>query len=66
MRLVLKATVGNVEVKKPVGKWEKVSGEAYAKVVADPDTGVPGGLGLTNIPGFTMLGSSDDLPKTAR
>ena len=55
VRLVLKATVVNVEVKKPAGKWEKVSGEAYAKVVADPDTGVPGGLGLTSIPGFTML-----------
>jgi hypothetical protein len=55
VRLVLKATVVNVEVKKPAGKWEKVSGEAYGKVVADPDTGVPGGLGLTSIPGFTML-----------
>ena len=55
VRLVLKATVVNVEVKKPAGKWEKVSGEAYAKVVPDPDTGIPGGLGLTSIPGFTML-----------
>ena len=55
VRLVFKATVVNVEVKKPAGKWEKVSGEAYAKVVADPDTGMPGGLGLTSIPGFTML-----------
>src|ERR1700722_12136396 len=55
VRMVLKATVVNVEVKKPAGKWEKVSGEAYGKVVADPDTGVPGGLGLTSIPGFTML-----------
>ncbi len=55
VRLVFKATVVNVEVKKPAGKWEKISGEAYAKVVADPDTGVPQGLGLTSIPGFTML-----------
>lgn len=55
VRLVLKATVVSVEVKKPAGKWEKIAGEAYAKVVADPDTGIPGGLGLTSIPGFTML-----------
>ena len=55
VRLVLKATVVNVEVKKPAGKWEKVSGGSYAKVVADPDTGMPRGLGLTSIPGFTML-----------
>ena len=55
VRMVLKASVVNIEVKKPAGKWEKVSGEAYGKVVADPDTGVPGGLGLTSIPGFTML-----------
>jgi hypothetical protein len=55
VRLVFKATVVNVEVKKPAGKWEKVAGEAYGKVVADPDTGMPGGLGLTSIPGFTML-----------
>ena len=55
VRLVFKSTVVNVEVKKPTGKWEKVSGEVYAKVVADPDTGMPGGLGLTSIPGFTML-----------
>ena len=55
MRMVFKATVVNLEVKKPAGKWEKVSGAAYAKVVADPDTGMPGGLGLTSIPSFTML-----------
>ena len=55
VRLSLKATVANVEVKKPAGKWEKVSGAAYAKIVADPDTGLPLGLGLDTITGFTML-----------
>src|SRR5487761_2514326 len=55
VRMVFKATVVNVEVKKPAGKWEKMSGSAYAKVVADPDTGMPQELGLTSIPGFTML-----------
>ena len=55
VRLMFKATVVNVEVKKPAGKWEKVAGAGYAKVLPDPDTGLPGGLGLADIPGFTML-----------
>jgi len=55
VRLSLKATVVNVEVKKPAGKWEKVSGEAYGKILPDEDTGLPLGLGLDTIPGFTML-----------
>jgi hypothetical protein len=29
VRLVLKATVVNLEVRKPAGKWEKVAGESY-------------------------------------
>ena len=55
VRLVLKATVVNLEVKKPVGKWEKISGVPYAKIEADPDSGFPRGLGLDTISGFTML-----------
>lgn len=55
VRMVFKATVVNVEVKKPAGKWEKVAGESYSKVVADPDTGLPQGLGFDTIPSFTML-----------
>ena len=55
VRMVLKATVVNLEVKKPAGKWEKVSGQSYAKVQPDPETGLPLGLGLDTIPGFTML-----------
>lgn len=55
VRMVLKATVVNLEVKKPAGKWEKVSGTAYAKVEADPETGLPSGLGLDTIQGFAML-----------
>jgi len=55
VRLVLKATVASVEVKKPAGKWEKVSGESYAKIVPDPETGMPSGLGLTTISGLTLL-----------
>jgi hypothetical protein len=55
VRMVLKATVVNVEIKKPAGKWEKVSGASYSAVEADADTGVPRGLGLVSIPGFTKL-----------
>ncbi|HEV7268907.1 MAG TPA: hypothetical protein VGN83_28970 [Falsiroseomonas sp.] len=55
VRMVLKATVVSIEVKKPAGKWEKVAGAAYAKVEPDPETGLPRGLGLDTITGFTML-----------
>jgi hypothetical protein len=55
VRMVLKATVVNIEVKKPAGKWEKISGAAYGKVEADEETGFPRGLSLDTIPGFTML-----------
>lgn len=55
VRMVFKATVVNLEVKKPAGKWEKVSGAPYAQVVADPEYDLPRGLGLDTIPSFTML-----------
>jgi hypothetical protein len=55
VRLVLKATVASVEIKKPAGKWEKVSGESYVKIQPDPETGMPGGLGLGTISGLTLL-----------
>jgi hypothetical protein len=55
VRLVLKATVASLEIKKPAGKWEKVAGESYAKIVADPDSGIPCGLGLATISGLTQL-----------
>ncbi|MBS0640173.1 MAG: hypothetical protein U1E70_05660 [Acetobacteraceae bacterium] len=55
VRMVLKATVVNLEAKKPAGKWEKISSQSYGKIQADDDTGLPLGLGLETIPGFTML-----------
>jgi hypothetical protein len=55
VRLVLKATVANVEIKKPAGKWEKVASQSYSKIQADPETGMPDGLGFGAIPGFTLL-----------
>ncbi len=55
VRMVLKATVVAIEFKKPVGKWEKISSESYGKVALDEQTGLPSGLGLTSIAGFTKL-----------
>lgn len=55
VRMVLKATVAIVEVKKPAGKWGKLASAAYAQIQPDPETGVPGGLGLLTIPGLTKL-----------
>ena len=54
VRLVLKATVANLEVRKPAGKWEKVAGESYAKVV-DAENGFPRGLGFEKVPSISML-----------
>ncbi len=55
VRLVFKATVVNLEVKKPAGKWEKVAGAPYGAIEADPDTGTLRGLGLESIPSINML-----------
>ena len=55
VRLALKATVATLEVKRPAGKWDKVASEPYARIMADPDTGIPLGLGFEKIPSFTML-----------
>jgi hypothetical protein len=55
VRIGLKATVATLEIKKPAGKWEKIASQGYAKIQADPDTGLPLGLGFDTIPGFTML-----------
>ncbi|MDE2184502.1 MAG: hypothetical protein KGJ78_15900 [Alphaproteobacteria bacterium] len=55
VRLVLKATVANLEIRKPNGKWEKVAGESYSRITADPDNGIPRGLGLGTINGLSSL-----------
>ena len=41
VRLVLKATVVNVEVKRPAGKWQKITSESYSKIEPDPDRTAP-------------------------
>ena len=55
VRLVLKATVVNLEVRKPAGKWEKVAGESYAHVVPGSQDELPRGLGFEKVPSITLL-----------
>ena len=55
VRLSLKATVVNVEIKKPAGKWEKVASQSYGKIAPDAHSGIPDGLGLATISGLTQL-----------
>lgn len=55
VRMVLKATVAQIEIKKPSGKWDKVASESYAKIAYDDHAEMPMGLGLATISGLTML-----------
>jgi len=66
VRMILKGTVVNIEVKKPVGKWEEVAGESYSKIEADPETGFPRGLKLHTISGFRMLMEDNKLARCSR
>ena len=66
VRMILKGTVVNIEIKKPAGKWEKISGETYSKIHADPETGFPRGLGLDTIsPGLasTLITVTGDVSR---
>jgi hypothetical protein len=55
VRMVFRTGVVQLEIKKPAGKWEKVSSESYAKIKPDSETGLPRGLGLDTISGFASL-----------
>ena len=55
IRLALKATVVNVEVRKPSGKWEKVSGGNYPAVGGGEEGMLLSGLGLERIPSLQRL-----------
>jgi hypothetical protein len=55
VRILLKATVASVEVKKPAGKWEKIASATYSSIVPDEEDGRPMGLGFEKIPSFAML-----------
>jgi hypothetical protein len=55
VRLIFKATVVSLEVKKPAGKWEKFSSAAYAAITMVAESDWPTGLGFEKIPSFSML-----------
>ncbi|HEY2068138.1 MAG TPA: hypothetical protein VGG48_01175 [Rhizomicrobium sp.] len=55
VRLSLKATVAQVEIKSPAGKWSKLASVPYAKIEPHPETGLPLGLGFDTMNGFAML-----------
>ena len=55
VRLVLLATVANLEVRKPAGKWEKMAGASYPAITPGDDDGPPRGLGFERVPSLTML-----------
>jgi len=55
VRMVFKATVVQIEIKKPSGKWDKVAGEAYDKIAWDEYAELPTNLGLGTISGLTKL-----------
>lgn len=55
VRLNCKATVVNVEIRKPSGKWEKVSGASYPAITPGEEGGPPQGLGLDRIPSLGRL-----------
>ena len=55
VRLILKGTVVQLEIKKPAGKWDKIVSVAYSAIEPDPETGLPRGLGLDTISGFAPL-----------
>ena len=45
VRLVLKATVASLEIKKPAGKWEKIASESYSKIEPNPEIRYTRGIG---------------------
>jgi hypothetical protein len=55
VRIVAKATMASIEIKKPAGKWEKVSSASYKEMIVDPESGVPSGIGLDTIAGLSAL-----------
>jgi hypothetical protein len=55
VRLLLKATVATLEIRKPAGKWEKVASAAYGKVTPGAEDGPPQGLGFEQVPSLSML-----------
>lgn len=55
VRLLLKATVATLEIRRPAGKWEKVASASYAKVLPGPEDDPPKGLGFETVPSLAKL-----------
>ena len=55
VRLIPKSTVVVLEIKKPIGKWDKISSTPYSKITADTETGFPRGLGLETMTNLRFL-----------
>ena len=55
VRLIPKATVVVLEIKKPIGKWEKISSTAYKDITPDLESGFPRGLGLETMTNLRFL-----------
>jgi len=55
VRLIPKATVVVLEIKKPIGKWEKISSTPYKDISNDVETGFPRGLGLETMTNLRFL-----------
>lgn len=55
VRLIPKATVVVLEIKKPIGKWEKISSTPYKDITPDLESGFPRGLGLETMTNLRFL-----------
>ena len=55
VRIALKATVANLEIRKPSGKWEKVAGANYTAITAGEEGEMPRGLGLERVHSLARL-----------
>lgn len=55
VRMLLKSTGVDLQMRRPSGRWEKVAGQSYLKIHPDPRTGQPLDMGLEKITGIARL-----------
>jgi hypothetical protein len=55
VRLVPKATLVNLDVRKPAGQWDKEAGESYAHVAQGLEDEPPRGLSFEKVPSIALL-----------
>ncbi len=55
VRMLLKTSGVDLQLRRPTGRWEKVAGQSYLKIRPDPKTGQPMDMGLDKITGITRL-----------